>query len=420
MMSDRNDKTDNHFAGCLKMKKVPRFRPSLSWETMGVVFKKMFLGKDKNAINRFETLFGRYIGVQNAIAVPSGRIGLYLILKHLGLKKGGEVLVPSFTYWVIPQIVSLLNLKPVFVDIDLHTCNLDISLLEEKITKNTKAIIPTHLYGLPCEMDFIVEIAKKYNLFVIEDCVQSCGAKYQNRFLGSIGEAGYFSFDITKTLSLMGGGMITTNNEELARKIKKDVAIYSFLTKRGVFKKILKTTAMKISTNPYIFSLLVFPLIRFFYRLDLDIVNKIFSEKKSLSLESLKSHLKLMPPEIQCELGRRQLKVLNKRIKIRRKNGNYLLARLKGEKNITLPVDPQKNIFTNFPIRTAQRELLVTKLLGKGIDVSKGYMDALGDSPKAKILVKEILHIPIYPFLKEKELAHIAETVKNVSRELNL
>ena len=178
-----------------------------------------------NECKEFEAEFANYCGTKYAIGVANGLDALILILrayKELGfMKDGDEIIVPSNTYIASILAISQNNLVPVLVEPDINTYLIDPTKIEEKITSKTKAILPVHLYGQTCEMDKINEIAKKYNLKVIEDSAQSHGAYFTNKRSGNLGDASGFSFYPGKNLGALGdGGAVTTNDEELALAIK--------------------------------------------------------------------------------------------------------------------------------------------------------------------------------------------------------
>lgn len=169
----------------------------------------------------FEQKMADYCNVKCAIGVANGTDALLLVLDALGIGPGDEVITTPFTFFASAEVVSQLGAKPVFIDIDPKTYNFDVSKLEAAITPNTKAIIPVHIFGQPVDMDEVLALAKKYNLYVVEDACQAIGSKYKEQKIGSLGVAGCFSFFPTKNLGGYGdGGMIVTNDEELAKKIK--------------------------------------------------------------------------------------------------------------------------------------------------------------------------------------------------------
>lgn len=169
----------------------------------------------------FEQKMADYCNVKCAIGVANGTDALLLVLDALGIGPGDEVITTPFTFFASAEVVSQLGAKPVFIDIDPKTYNFDVSKLEAAITPNTKAIIPVHIFGQPVDMDEVLALAKKYNLYVVEDACQAIGSKYKEQEIGSLGVAGCYSFFPTKNLGGYGdGGMIVTNDEELAKKIK--------------------------------------------------------------------------------------------------------------------------------------------------------------------------------------------------------
>ncbi|MCM8786984.1 MAG: DegT/DnrJ/EryC1/StrS family aminotransferase [Candidatus Omnitrophica bacterium] len=175
-------------------------------------------GKD---VQLFEKEFVQYCGVKYAVGVASGTAALHLSMVALGIKPGDEIITTPHTFAATIEPVIWLGAKPVFVDIDEKTYNINPDLIEKTITKKTKAILPVHLYGQPCQMDKIMRIAKKYNLLVIEDCAQAHGAEFKEKKVGSFGDVGCFSFFPAKNLGCYGdGGMVVTNKKEIADKIR--------------------------------------------------------------------------------------------------------------------------------------------------------------------------------------------------------
>ncbi|MBI3335393.1 MAG: aminotransferase class I/II-fold pyridoxal phosphate-dependent enzyme [Candidatus Portnoybacteria bacterium] len=171
-------------------------------------------------IKEFEERIAAYIGMKYAIAVNSGTSGLHLCIKSLDIKDGDEVITTPFSFIASANCILFERAKPVFVDIDENTLCIDAHKIEEKITKKTKAILPVHIFGHPCEMDTIINIAKKYRLAVIEDACEAIGAEYKGRRVGSFGEAGVFGFYPNKQITTGEGGMIVTSDKAMAQLCK--------------------------------------------------------------------------------------------------------------------------------------------------------------------------------------------------------
>ena len=172
-------------------------------------------------VRTFEENSAAYLGVKHAIGVASGTDALILSLAALGIKEGDEVITTPFTFFATAESIKRVGATPVFADIDPDTLNIDPQKIEEKITDNTKAILPVHIFGNACDMDAINAIAKKYGLYVIEDACQAIGGTYKGKKLGALSDAGCFSFFPTKNLGGMGdGGLIVTNSDKIAHIVK--------------------------------------------------------------------------------------------------------------------------------------------------------------------------------------------------------
>ena len=171
-------------------------------------------------IEKFEEKFSSYIGVKHGVATSNGTAALHLALAALQTKRRDEVLVPALTFASVANTVLYVGAKPVFVDSHPDYWCINPSKVEKKITKKTKAIIPVHLYGNPCNMNPLMKIAKDYNLYVIEDCAEAHGAEYKGRKVGTFGDIACFSFYGNKIITTGEGGMCLTNDEDLAQKMR--------------------------------------------------------------------------------------------------------------------------------------------------------------------------------------------------------
>ena len=173
------------------------------------------------AVKELETRVAHYCGCSQGVGVASGTDALRLAMAALPIGPEDEVITTPFTFIATANTISHTGAKPVFVDIDPQTFNLDASAVEAAVTSRTKAILPVHLYGQSCDMDSIMDIARRYNLYVIEDCAQAIGTRYREKPVGSIGNAGCLSFFPSKNLGACGdAGMMVTNDEELASRVE--------------------------------------------------------------------------------------------------------------------------------------------------------------------------------------------------------
>lgn len=171
-------------------------------------------------VQEFEERFAGYLGVKKAVSTQSGTAAIHVALHELGLGEGDEVIVPALTFVATVNPVMYMGARPVFADVDFKTWNISPDEIKKSITKNTKAIIPVHLYGNPCNMDGIMEIAEKHNLYVIEDATESLCARYKGRGTGTFGDLGCFSFNGNKVITTGGGGIVAGNDAERLGHIK--------------------------------------------------------------------------------------------------------------------------------------------------------------------------------------------------------
>ena len=171
-------------------------------------------------VEDFERKFSKFVNCKFGVTTSSGTTALHLACKTLGIQKGDQILVSSSTNMASAFSVDYCDAIPIPVDIEKKTWQMDVNKIEEKINKNTKAIMVVHLFGHPVDMDPVLQISKKYNLKIIEDCAESHGVEYKGKKVGSIGDIGAFSFFANKTFTCGEGGMIVTNSKELAEKAK--------------------------------------------------------------------------------------------------------------------------------------------------------------------------------------------------------
>lgn len=201
---------------------IPVSRPSIGHDELNEVskvFSTGWLGLGATVFE-FENAIKDFLGAKNVIAVNTGTSALHLALDGYGIGSGDEVIVPSLTFCASVQAITALGAVPVFCEIDPKTLNIDVNDLEHRITKNTKAIMPVHYCGLPCEMDRIFEIAKSHNLKIVEDAAHAFGSNYKGKMIGSFGDATCFSFDPIKNITCGEGGAIVTEDDDFAELVR--------------------------------------------------------------------------------------------------------------------------------------------------------------------------------------------------------
>ncbi|MCK5123263.1 MAG: DegT/DnrJ/EryC1/StrS family aminotransferase [Candidatus Pacebacteria bacterium] len=332
------------------------------------------LQKGKNS-RKLERKFCEYVDSRWAVSFENGRSGLYAILKCLGIKDYDEIILQAFTTVALSNAIKWCGAKPIYVDIKKETYNINPEKIEEKITSKTKAIIVQHTFGNPCEMDKIMEIARKHNLDVIEDCAHSLGAEYQNKKLGTIGDVAFFSFGRDKIISAVAGGMVVTNNNKLGEKIKefKNQMPYQkkSLIVRQLFQPIVAYKSLKLY---YFFNLgkvIMYSAVKF------KIITKAYSkeERKNKRPENFPAKM----PNALAEIALHQMKLIDKfnkhRIEIARLYRNLL-----ERGNITLPkpTTHSKNIFLWFTILVENKKELIKKARKDHLLLGDWFPQAIG------------------------------------------
>src|SRR6267378_2977360 len=212
------------------------------------------------AIAQYEGRFAEFHGAEHAIATSFGRMACYYILKSLDFPAGSEIIFPALTFWVVPEIARRVGLKPVFVDVDPTTFNIDPAKIAAAITEKTRVIVPTHLYGQPCDMTEVMRLAEKHNLIVVEDCAQAAGAVYRGRKVGTFGSAALFSFQLLKGINTYGGGMALTNDHALAEKIRAQANSEPAQSTGDLIRRLMTGIVARSLVSPKGFTFWGFPI----------------------------------------------------------------------------------------------------------------------------------------------------------------
>ncbi len=325
-------------------------------------------------VSELENEIAKYCGSSFSIGIASGTDALLLSLLAIDIQPGDEVITTPFTFIATAEVIALFNAKPVFVDINENTYNIDVSKIEEKITSKTKAIIPVHLYGQTSDMDEIMDIAKNHNLTVIEDACQAIGAEYKNKKSCSMGDFGCLSFFPSKNLGGYGdGGMVITNNEDMANKIK-------MLRQHGSSIKYQHTI--------------------------LGINGRLDTLQAAILLVKLK-HLDTW---------------IEKRIKLAQRYNEHLKNYVK----TPYILDHNKSVYNQYTIRTEKRDELIKQLNENGIPTAIHYPKPLhlqecfkylghkeGDFPVSEKISGQVLSLPMFPEMTEEEQDMVTKSITN-------
>ncbi len=389
-----------------------------------IIARKVFGG---GALPKFEDEFAKYIGAKYAIATSSGTVSLYLCLKALDIKKGEEIILSAYT---VPEVVAIIvyyGAKPVFVDIDPGTYNMNPHLIEERVSPKTKFLLLTHIYGQPCDIDLILKVARKYSLKIIEDCAQACGAEYKGKKVGSFGHLSYFSFSLTKNLNTLGGGAIITNNSDLTDKIRKEISAFKYPKGSELIKRLISASILSFFTYPLPFTIFVFPIIRLLNLVNDNLLYNLLEGKKELNLNqtTLPEKYRVKFTNLQAAIGLKQLEELDKYNNMRIENAKILTNVLK-DSGLKIPhtLPYIKSIYLNYVIQVKNKKRIIKKLLKRGIDVTEGYVKSCSvleefrrfktDCPISDALFMDNLYLPIHPPLKERHMLYIADCLKRL------
>src|SRR6516225_7780886 len=311
-------------------------------------------------IARFEAAFARRAGVPpaQAIAASYGRMAFYYILKALDLPAGAEIIVPALTFWVIPELARVAGLKVAFADVDPATFSIDPAALEGAITPDTRAIVPTHLYDLPCDMDAVMKIGARHNLRVIEDCAHALGATYDGRPIGTLGDAGFFSFQTLKPLNLYGGGLALVRDPQLAARVRQLAYAEPWPDEKRVTNRLLVGRLQRIFINPWVFTISAFPILWFSALVDAN--PDVYLWEKIRSLDPLPDVYTERFPNAQAAIGLAALEMLDEWTAQTRRHVAVMDRALAGLPGITVPQVPSKrtHVYYQYCVYAPQRDEL--------------------------------------------------------------
>jgi len=348
-------------------------------------------------VKQFEKDFAEYIGCKHAIAVNSCTAALHLALDNIGLKEGDEVIIPTITFTATGEVVTYFKAKPILVDCEQDTLLIDVKKIEEKINKKTKAIIPVHYAGQPCEMEEILKIARTYTLKVIEDAAHSLPTRYKGKKIGTIGEITCFSFYATKTITTGEGGMACTENEEYAERMK-------IMRLHGISKDAWKR----------------------------------YDAEGSWYYEVIEAGYKYNMTDISAALGLAQLKKCNKFYRKREKIATKYTQSFKEIPEIKTPVIREDGthawhlyvIQLNLKMLKINRAQFIEKMKENGIGCSVHfiplhlhpyYKNTFGFKPKdfpvASYVYERIVSLPIYPKMTDEDVDYVIDNVIKIIKE---
>jgi dTDP-4-amino-4,6-dideoxygalactose transaminase len=403
--------------------------PNTENDDIRLAFKLLFqprLWKKGEAINRLEEEFKKYLGVKYAISFNSGRSALLAILDSLKLKKNDEVLLQAFTCNSAVNPILAKNAKPVFVDVD-QTINLDPEDLKKKITPKSKAVMVQHNFGWPAQIEEISKITKEKNLYLIEDCAHSLGAKYQKKFCGTFGDVAFFSFGRDKIISSVFGGMAITNNEEIGEGIKNFRAKLDDPSNFWIFQQLLHPILVNYKILP------AYGLNQYLGRILLGLFHQLSILSKGVyKKEKMGQIPKYFPkrlPNALAILALNQFKKLERFNEHRRKIAKFYEENLKEKFELPLAIKEENilPIFMRYPILIENSDQILKEARKRKIYLDDGWRKGpivppdtdiskmeyvFGSCPRAEKIAKSILNLPTHINISQKDAKKIVEFLK--------
>jgi dTDP-4-amino-4,6-dideoxygalactose transaminase len=401
------------------LRAISRYGPRVIPNTMQVIDDLQRKGQliDGPHIAQFEAAFAARLGGVRATATSYGRMAFFYILKAMDLPAGSEIVIPALTFWVIPEIARGVGLKPVFADVDPVSFNMTAASFERAITPKTVAVVPTHLWGLPCDMDEILAVAARHGLRVIEDCAHALGAQYRGRPVGTLGDAALFSFQTIKPLNTYGGGMAVTRDPVLADRIAALAAAEPAPQLAHIKQRLWHGRVLRIATRPPIFTWTLFPLMYTCTRLHWDLDMYFWEAIRPLTT---------MPPDyherysnVQAAIGLEALTHLDHWTHETQRHAQRMTDHLCGVPGVRPPAVPsdRTHTFYQYCAYVPDRDGVVDRCLRRGVDLETLHVDvcpalSLFEGPHAPApgaeATTQTVQIPVYESLTDDLLDRVA------------
>jgi len=377
-------------------------------------------------IAEFERAFERRAGAGRAIAASYGRMAFYYILKALDLPRGSEIVVPALTFWVVPELARVAGLKVVFADVNPSTFTMDPAAFERAVTPATRAVVPTHLYGLPCDMERIIDVAARHNIAVVEDCAHALGATFNGRQVGTIGDAGFFSFQTLKPLNCYGGGLALVKDARLAARVRALADAEPWPDQKRIENRLLVGRLQRIFTKPAVFTISAFPIL---WVSSLVGANPdVYLWEEIRQLDPLPDSYTERFPNVQAAIGLAALDKLDEWTARTRRHATVMDQALGNLPGIEIPrVPPDRtHVYYQYCLYGPQRDELVVRCVRRGVDIETLHVDVCSDLDLfagARVVPEGApgahraagaMQIPVYSSLTNTQAARVARVVRRV------
>lgn len=391
---------------------IPKSKPYLGTSEIGSIFDL-----DRETVSVFENRFARFVKCKYGISFPYGRSGLYALFKLQNIPKC-LVLIPAYTCIVVLNAITCSGNKPSFLDISLKDYNMDLNKIETKISKETRIIIPTHMYGYPMDVKKLRDIVGD-DVLIIEDAALAL----LSRNVGNVGDATFYSFNIAKQITTFDGSIVVTNNYEIYEKLKE---FRDTNFKKPTFQTQIEKRLMLLLSY-LIFGDCTYTFVHYCWQ-HLDFIRK-HTKNWSLSEENMPKDFNRLYTGVQAKVGLAQIEkareIIQKRVEIAKTYDRLL----KGVEGIILPPILEGSTYSHYTIRVKKRERFIGRMEKAGVEVGRTFDYSIpftpickksygieGDFLNSLIAANEIVNLPNYPSLKQDKIEHIVQCVASAAR----
>ncbi|MBF0415001.1 MAG: DegT/DnrJ/EryC1/StrS family aminotransferase [Magnetococcales bacterium] len=375
-------------------------------------------------VEAFEHAFADRMGVDGAVAEPYARIALYHLVVALQLPPGSEIIMTPVTIHDIVNVLLIAGLKPVFVDIDPQTYQMDPQKLIAAITPKTRAVLVTHLFGLATDMDAIQGICRQRGLVLLEDGSHAFNAAWNGKKLGTFGDAGFFSLSSLKAVSTGYGGIVVAKDAQLLEGVRRQADALPKVEKGHLLGILLRNLIVNLATHPTLFSWSTFPVIRWISDRSPETIRKLQTDNPNvLRLSGIPEKWLWRFCSIQADLGLHCLSRMREWDEKRRSNAHVLLDYLKTEAPERLPrlMPGSYNVFWRFPFRAPEGAEFRRFMAMRGVDLTTTllpccsgmpiFSDIARETPNARQAVREVHFLPVHPTIPQERIHQMARIV---------
>lgn len=379
-------------------------------------------GDDVGALERAVT---SSVGSSHAVGMPQARVGIYLAVKEL-VRPGAKVILSPYTISDVVNMVIAAGAIPVFADIERKTCNIDPAQVADLIDDDTGAVLVTHFYGLACDVEKIIEICKPRGVPVIEDAAQAFGTKIGDRYAGTLGDVGIFSYGMIKNVTSFYGGMVVTRDKKLADDIRAVSSTYPDFQSMPLIKRVIKALILDVATYPPVFKLFTYWIFRFGHLNNIDALKqKMKVDINPVMRREIPENYQVRLTPVQARVALQQLPLVDGHTQARIAAAQMYHEGLKDVEGLILPpllLDGAHN-YTYYPIQYDGRDRLVDYCMLHFRDIAAShhkncasmacFRDYQRDCPNSEMVANSLIYLPTYPTYSKDDIKHNIWVIRN-------